>query len=732
MSKKVIQESYYTPKLNLKFEPPITNDSFGVSKVDKILNLIDNLYPNTKWWYGGKPSEYNPFLHPVDDEDDDSGYPEEICNFIIGHRDDFPNRITYGLYCDDSYGNEIDGYKWLQDNETNYDETEGMFNQLNESVEFDLGNYYQSKTLFYEIGKSGEPIKHDDIVGDDLGDLLYVGKRDGQYLICYYILIDNQKYEECVGGQKLLLKALMNREIVPVPYDEVGDPFNQLNENESDRGKVVYVFEPPIEDSDTLKKVLDLLNLEFSGLKWINNESVLTYDIYSEVFRVGSEDNTVGALSIGHFDEHPDLLSWSSFFDPVDYGNYTSKVDGWLWMNGLLDFDTYDVFNQLNEDIDEDDVPKITYVFEPPIEGRETLESVLYAVGNEHPNITWPTGAPILSYDVYREIFIDNEGYDFVNGLSIFPNESGPDTITWTSWVDPRGSYSDYGPKADGWQLLEKTTNLDTNDIFNQLNESTYQPKLNLRFDEPIYDADELDKILQVLAVVYPGLTWLGVTMDDIGLPITNHNVIRDQEHGDEDFYYDPIYYLTIGFFSGKWDKLTYTSGIDRDISYADDEHHNFKWVDGYKWVRDNQINYDETDDMFQQLNESSFSDFTLEYDENNPLHKFDIFLDKTNTASDIKYILDLYKEFGIPSSKKNEWNNSDIDYCHEWFLDPKKDGQGMVIGTGVNASGYYIYWEGVKDDRPKVRSSMGTDKELITFNRFLELTNFEDDNIFG
>lgn len=605
LNESIIQESY-TPKLNLKFEPPITNDSFGVSKVDKILNLIDNLYPNTKWWYGGKPSEYNPFLHPIDDDDNDSGYPEEICNFIIGYRDDFPNRITYGLYCDDSYGNEIDGYKWLQDHETDYNETEGMFNQLNESVEFDLENYYQSKTLFYEIGKSGEPIKHDDIVGDDLGDLLHVGKRDGQYLICYYILVDGQKYEECVGGQKLLLKALRNREIVPVPYDEVGDPFNQLN-----------------------------------------------------------------------------------------------------------------------EDIDKDDVPKITYVFDPPIEDKETLESVLYAVGNEHPNTTWPTGEPILNYNVYREIFNDNEGYDFVGGLSIFPNESGPDIITWTSWVDLRGGYSDYGPKVDGWQLLKKTTDLDTHDIFNQLNEGMYQPKLNLRFEDGISDADELDKILQVLAVVYPGLTWLG------GAPITKHNVIRDEQ--EESFYYDPIYYLTIGFFSNKPDKLTYTSGHDRDISYADDEHDNYDWVDGYKWVRDNQINYDETDDMFQQLNEA------LEYDENNPLHKFDIFLDKTNTTSDIKYILDLYKESGIPSNKKDEWADHDIDYCYEWFLDPKKGGEGMIIGTGLTSKGYYIYWQGFKAGTPKVRNSMGTNKELITFDRFLELTAFDDDpfgagfdNIFG
>ena len=58
MRKSIIQESYI-PKLNLTFEPPIINDSFGVNQVNNILKLIESLYPNTKWWYGGKPSEYD-------------------------------------------------------------------------------------------------------------------------------------------------------------------------------------------------------------------------------------------------------------------------------------------------------------------------------------------------------------------------------------------------------------------------------------------------------------------------------------------------------------------------------------------------------------------------------------------------------------------------------------------------------------------------------------------------
>lgn len=463
--------------------------------MDEILKTIDSLYPNTKWWYGGKASEYNPFTHLIDDDDEDSGYPEEICNLIIGHRNDGPNVITYGMYCDDDYGydNSVDGYKWLRDNSIDYNETENMFNQLNETYG-------------------------------------------------------------------------------------------------ADKEKVTYNFEPPIEDETTLRNFLDFLVAQRPDLKWINNVKVTDYNIYEEVFGQG-EPGVIGVLTIGYFKDN--MLSWYSWMDPDDE-NYENVVDGWelmeLWND---DFDTGDAFNQLNE------ASKI------------------------------------------------------------------------------------------------------------------YQPKLNLRFEDPIYDADELDKVLNVLSLVYPNLQWKG------GDLVSKHNVIRNQE---DDFDYEPIYYLTIGFFSQSPDKLTYTSAPDDDRSFADDEHNNFNWVDGWQWVKDNDVDYDQTTDMFNQLNES------LE-DSDNPLHKFDIFLDNTNTISDIEYVIKVYKDFGIPSNKKNEWSKADIDYCYEWFLDPKKDTKGLILGTGTNGMGYFIYWSSDLKSSMLTRKAIG--KELITFKEFLELTSFEDDNIF-
>jgi len=496
MYKSIIKESY-NPKLFLKFEPPIVNDSFGVSQMDEILKTIDTLYPDTKWWYGSKASEYNPFLYPIDDDEEDSGYPEEICNLIVGYRDDRPNVITYGMYCDDygyGYGNSVDGYKWLRDNNIDYNETENMFNQLNETYG-------------------------------------------------------------------------------------------------ADKEKVTYNFEPPIEDETTLRNFLDFLVAQRPDLKWINNVKVTDYNIYEEVFGQG-EPGVIGALTIGYFKDN--MLSWSSESIQLYDENYENVVDGWelmeLWND---DFDTGDAFNQLNE------ASKI------------------------------------------------------------------------------------------------------------------YQPKLNLRFEDPIYDADELDKVLKVLTLVYPDLQWRG------GDLVSKHNVIRGST---EDFLYEPIYYLTIGFFSTSPHKLTYTSAPDDDRSFADDEHNNFNWVDGWQWVKDNDVDYDQTTDMFNQLNES------LE-DSDNPLHKFDIFLDNTNTISDIEYVINLYKDFGIPSNKKNEWSKRHFNYCYEWFLDPKKDGKGLILGTGTNGTGYFIYWSAGSGNWRITRKAIG--KELITFKEFLELTSFDDDNIF-
>ena len=97
-----------------------------------------------------------------------------------------------------------------------------------EDVEF----FYNAKTLFYEMDLNDEPIKHPDTVGDNHGDLLHVGIRNGEYMICYYILVDEHQYEECVAGQKLLLNALNNGNIQPIESElDTENVFTQLGES---------------------------------------------------------------------------------------------------------------------------------------------------------------------------------------------------------------------------------------------------------------------------------------------------------------------------------------------------------------------------------------------------------------------------------------------------------------------------------------------------------------------
>ena len=366
--------------------------------------------------------------------------------------------------------------------------------------------------------------------------------------------------------------------------------------------KLYLRFNPPIYNDSIgnrqLDKILSLIENEYPEVTWFEGQSPAEYNPFTDE----DEDipDQIKSLTIGYWPDKTDTITYG-MWDDNDYG-HQNFIDGWQWLKDReVDYDlTSDIFSSLNES--EEEIPKLTYVFEPPIEDKETLRNVLYVIGIEHPGIMWPTNKPILNNSIYREIFDNNEGYDFVGGLTIHPGKDS-DIITWTSWVDPQGitgaGYSDYGPKVDGWQLVNKHSIPNTEDIFNQLNESKRQPKLNLRFDEPISDANQLDKVLKVLAIVYPGLKWMG------GDPITTHNVIRDQEGNDNDFKYEPIYYLTIGFFSHAPDKLTYTNSTYDDPSFADDEHNHFNWVDGWDWVRNNEVDYDETTDMFNQLNES-------------------------------------------------------------------------------------------------------------------------------
>ena len=361
--------------------------------------------------------------------------------------------------------------------------------------------------------------------------------------------------------------------------------------------KLYLRFEPPIYNDalgiNQLNKILGLIKNEYPETTWWEGGSPTSYNPFTD----DEEDmpDQVKSLTIGHWSDGPNRLTYGQWDDNDQ--NYQNAIDGWQWLKEReVDYDqTSDIFSNLNENKSEHQ-PKVTYRFDPPIESKKTLERVLYILNLKHPGLKWINNQSVLDYDIYNEVFRENSD-DVVGSLTIGFFEDTPNDLSWNAWIDP--SDTEYGPIIDGWQMLENIPEIDVENIFNQLNESTYQPKLNLKFEPPISEADELDKVLRVLSLMYPDLQWTG------GDLVARHNVIRNQENGDENFEYDPIYYLTIGFFPHAADKLTYTNGPYDDPSFAEDEHHHYNSIDGWQWVKNNDVNYDLTTDIFNQLNES-------------------------------------------------------------------------------------------------------------------------------
>ena len=487
----------HQPKLYLRFEPAIENNTIGISQLNKILHIIELEYPETKWFRGNKATAFNPF---TDDEGD--GVPEQIRSLTIGYWPDMTDRITYGEWDDndEGYTNAIDGWEWLKERDV---DTESIFNSLSE------------------------------------------GKKE-------------------------------KKEYKP---------------------KLNLSFDPPIMDGEEFHKIMIAIEARYPKVRWIggHDEKPTAWNPFKMDVKEVEYDG-VHLIIVGNDEDEKNELSYSS-------GEYKTKYetkDGWKWYNKKGYVDTESIFNSLNES-ESNAIPNITFSFDPPIEEPEELKMVLYVLNTIYPGLEWINSESILTYDIYSEVFHDTSGPhgdkwpDVVGGLSIGHFEEHPNQLSWSSYADP----SEHKNLVDGWEVVDEHS-IDTESIFNQLNESTRQPKLNLRFEDGIFDANELDKVLQVLDMVYPGLKWTG------NEPIIRHNVIRDQEErGNDDFEYDPIYYLTIGYFSHAPDKLTYTSGPDDDIDFADSEQHNYNWVEGWQWVKDNEINYDKTTDIFNQLNES-------------------------------------------------------------------------------------------------------------------------------
>ena len=122
----------YQPKLYLRFDPPIYNDSVGINQLDKILGLIENEYSGVYWFEGQSPTEFNPF---ADTEDED--IPDQVKSLTIGHWPDKTDVITYGQWDDndENYQNGVDGWQWLKDREVDFDQTSDIFSSLNENEE---------------------------------------------------------------------------------------------------------------------------------------------------------------------------------------------------------------------------------------------------------------------------------------------------------------------------------------------------------------------------------------------------------------------------------------------------------------------------------------------------------------------------------------------------------------------------------------------------------------------
>jgi len=153
----------YQPKLNLKFDPPISdnNDWFRAKEV-----LILQ-YPGLLWRSGKQvESDYNPLFSVYEDD--------YVHYLIIGNEEPTHDRLSYSeqLEQDEDY-DYIDGWEWVRHNAVDYDETSRLFDSLNESKA--------------DYNKDDKAYCHTDLIMDDGNIEAYEGKS--------YEIIRANKYD---------------------------------------------------------------------------------------------------------------------------------------------------------------------------------------------------------------------------------------------------------------------------------------------------------------------------------------------------------------------------------------------------------------------------------------------------------------------------------------------------------------------------------------------------------
>lgn len=207
---------------------------------------------------------------------------------------------------------------------------------------------------------------------------------------------------------------------------------------------------------------------------------------------------------------------------------------------------------------------------------------------------------------------------------------------------------------------------VDIDDFFGSLNEGTYQPILNLRFDPPLRNEWELLEVMKVIQRNYDDVTWRSGG-SPTNLPYLDE-IWEDAWEG--------IWYITIGFFKSNPKNITYTSGSVDDPSFSDEEHHMYKHLNGREWVRSHDFDADETSDMFGPLVEADEYDWVGDII-NDDFNRFSevpaydgkryiLLFSKPMYYRDILGLLEFLREAGwnVGDDIKNQYNFEEI---HEY-----------------------------------------------------------------
>lgn len=303
----------YQPKLALYFNPPIQNDDNGVEILHSILQTIGMIYPEAHWWYGGKPVEYNPFIHR---EDEDDSFAELICSLTVGFRDRWPDRLTYGQFCDDDEWSDVyqDGWEWYEENRLDTDQTSQMFDDLNESTrkfytKEDLKTLYDDKTLFYEVDdEEGKPVTTTYGVGDGVGDIFYIDRyeEDGKYAICYKIKVEGypEGIQECLSSPESKIIKWLNDGVLKPVHSFMDVDMDTIFESEGLRLPTPKIGDKLIYTGKNFENLKDY----FTVGKTYSVANVLDISIYVL-------DNISRPWEFTTY--KLDGLSWEDFFEPL-------------------------------------------------------------------------------------------------------------------------------------------------------------------------------------------------------------------------------------------------------------------------------------------------------------------------------------------------------------------------------------------------------------------------------